>query len=62
MKRVLLVMAWVSLVSLASPAHALDWTIRTVDNAGGAYSSIAVDSSGRPHISYAAGLELRHAG
>lgn len=37
-----------------SPADALDWKTETVDSAGdvGHYSSIALDSSGNPRISY----------
>ena len=40
------------LLTSAQMAYAPIWIVETVDSIGGEYSSIAVDSSGNPHISY----------
>jgi len=38
---------------LAAPAFSTDWSFQPVDRAGkGRYSSVAMDSDGRPHVSY----------
>ncbi len=42
------------LMLIAVPVAAMDWTTETVDSGGytGQYTSLALDSSGYPHISY----------
>jgi hypothetical protein len=49
-----LLLALLLLLALAGLAHAATWQIETVDSAGyvGLYPSLALDSSGNPHISY----------
>ncbi|MCG2817952.1 MAG: hypothetical protein L6433_02965 [Actinomycetia bacterium] len=49
-----LIAAWALTLCLASPAVAETWNIKTVDSAGrvGSYTSLALDSSGNPRISY----------
>ena len=49
-----LLLSLLAMVLLARPALALSWQITTVDSAGsvGLFTSLALDSAGRPHISY----------
>jgi hypothetical protein len=51
MKIVFLILLIILFMPLISPAS---WTVGTVDNSGlaGKYTSITLDSSGEPHISY----------
>ena len=47
-------MAAVAWLLLTRPRHQVTWNIETVDNTGavGAFSSLALDSAGNPHICY----------
>ena len=42
------------IVAITQVSYGVDWSIETVDSGGrtGGYSSIVLDSSGNPHISY----------
>ena len=50
----MIIFAVAGLVAFVGAAPSLEWDIQTVDSEGfvGSYSSMALDSSGNPHISY----------
>ena len=56
MAMTVIVMALVTGTCFGSP---LTWSIQTVDTEGGAYNSLALDSDGRPRISYSNSSALR---
>lgn len=61
MKKLIVWTAGVLLVLASIGSANAAWDIATVDSTGGIFTDIAADPAGKPHISYGAGDDLKHA-